>query len=149
MSEIMNCPFCNGRAIMRERFINGVANVKHYRLECVDCHASFLNWNKNTSKAAAAWNRRAQPENEPDATDINVGNKPLTLEELRQMDGEAVYLVIEDINGFEPLTMCALVEVADGGIWLTNNLGGRSFYEDALDDGITAYRTKPERSDGE
>ena len=58
MSEIKNCPFCNGTAIMRERFINGVANVKHYRLECVDCHASFLNWNKNTSKAIAAWNRR-------------------------------------------------------------------------------------------
>ena len=81
MSEIMNCPFCNGRAIMRERFINGVANVKHYRLECVDCHASFLNWNKNTSKAIAAWNRRAQPENEP-----------LTLDDLRQMGGEPIWI---------------------------------------------------------
>ena len=76
--------------------------------------------------------------------------KPLTLDELRQMDGEPVYLVIEDINGFKPpLTMWVLIACADddAGIWLTNSLGGRSHYENSLDDGIHAYRRKPEEAD--
>lgn len=74
---------------------------------------------------------------------------PLTFDELREMNGEPVYLVIKDINGFEPpLTMWALIECADDdmGIWLTNSLGGRSHYENSLDDGILAYRRKPEEA---
>lgn len=84
--------------------------------------------------------RRAQPANEP-----------LTLEQLRKMDGEPVYLVIENVNGFNPITMWALVEIEEDGIWLTSNLGGRNFYEDAIDDGINVYARKTEmkRSENE
>ena len=84
--------------------------------------------------------RRAQPANEP-----------LTLEQLREMDGEPVYLVIENVNGFNPITMWALVEIEEDGIWLTSNLGGRNFYEDAIDDGINVYARKTEmkRSENE
>ena len=77
--------------------------------------------------------RRAQPTNEP-----------LTLEELREMDGEPVFLIIEDVNGFGPITMWALVEIEEDGIWMTNNLGGRSYCENALDDGINVYARKTE-----
>ena len=82
--------------------------------------------------------RRAQPANEP-----------LTLEQLRKMDGEPVYLVIENVNGFNPITMWALVEIEEDGIWLTSNLGGRNFYEDAIDDGINVYARKTEMKGSE
>lgn len=59
--ELLPCPFCGGRAILRERFVHGVANKKHYRFECVECHAVYKNWFKNINRAVAAWNRRVQP----------------------------------------------------------------------------------------
>lgn len=78
--KIEKCPFCGGEAIMRERFIHGSANTKHYRLECKDCHASFLNWNKNTSKAIAAWNSRT-------GKDINVATNA---DRIRAMSDEGL-----------------------------------------------------------
>ena len=73
-------------------------------------------------------------------------NEPLTLDELRQMDGQPVYVVIDD--GLEPLKMWALVDYIEEEMCLilTNNLGGRSEYydEDNLNqDHITAYRRPP------
>nr|WP_300183100.1 hypothetical protein [uncultured Agathobaculum sp.] len=74
-------------------------------------------------------------------------NEPLTLAELREMDGKPVYVVIDD--GFEPLKMWALVDYIkeEQCLTLTNNLGGRSQYYTADDleiDHITAYRCPPE-----
>ena len=74
-------------------------------------------------------------------------NEPLTLAELREMDGKPVYVVIDD--GFEPLKMWALVDYIkeEQCLTLTNNLGGRSQYYTADDleiDHITAYRRPPE-----
>ncbi len=72
-------------------------------------------------------------------------NEPLTLEELRYMDGEPVYMVYDGEGG--PLEGWALVEVdsEDEGIWLTNSLGGRSEYtfDEGLEDGMTLYRRSP------
>ena len=72
-------------------------------------------------------------------------NKPLTLDELRKMDGEPVWVVYGEDEG-----MWALVEVLEASIFLTNNLGGRSEYAadvELEDDGITVYRQKPEEDD--
>ena len=68
-------------------------------------------------------------------------NTPLTLDELRRMDGEPVWVVYGENEG-----MWALVEVCEESIFLTNNLGGRTEYADDVeleDDGITVYRQKP------
>ena len=77
-----------------------------------------------------------------DVPDKDVGkNKPLTLDELRQMDGEPVWVVYG-----EDESMWALVEVCEESIFLTNNLGGRTEYAadvELEDDGITVYRQKP------
>jgi Lar family restriction alleviation protein len=63
MSEtLLDCPFCGGEALMRERYINGIANRKHYRRECRHCKATFAHWYRSMKKADEAWNRRAQPE---------------------------------------------------------------------------------------
>lgn len=74
-------------------------------------------------------------------------NEPLTLEQLREMDGEPVFVVIDD--GIEPLKMWALVDyiAEEQCLTLTNNLGGRSQYYTADDleiYHITAYRRPPE-----
>ena len=74
-------------------------------------------------------------------------NEPLTLEELREMDGEPVYLIVDD--QYEPLKMWALIEVVETAncVILTSNLGGRNEYYDndeMKDDGVTAYRRPPE-----
>ena len=65
MSELKPCPFCGGEAMMRERYIEGIANRKHYRRECRHCKATFADWYRSIKKADEAWNRRAQPDNEP------------------------------------------------------------------------------------
>lgn len=70
-------------------------------------------------------------------------NEPLTIEQLREMDGEPVFVVIDD--GIEPLKMWALVDyiAEEQCLTLTNNLGGRSQYYTADDleiDHITVYR---------
>ena len=67
-------------------------------------------------------------------------NEPLTLDELRKMDGEPVWVVYG-----EDESMWALVEVCEESIFLTNNLGGRTEYAadvELEDDGITVYRQK-------
>ena len=78
-----------------------------------------------------------------DVTDKNVEkNEPLTLDELRKMDVEPVWVVYGEDEG-----MWALVEVCEESIFLTNNLGGRTEYADDAeleDDGLTVYRQKPE-----
>ena len=77
-------------------------------------------------------------------TNRNGLNAPLTLDELRQMDGDPVWVVYDEDAG-----MWALVEVLEESIFLTNNLGGRSEYAadvELEDDGITVYRQKPEEA---
>ncbi len=79
-------------------------------------------------------------------------NEPLTIEQLREMDGEPVWVVYDQdaaktTPGFDPLTLWALVEVTKDSVFLTNNLGGRTAYADDQDlawAGITAYRRPPE-----
>ena len=75
-------------------------------------------------------------------TNRNGLNAPLTMDELRHMDGEPVWVVYGEDEG-----MWGLVEVCEESIFLTNNLGGRTEYAadvELEDDGITVYRRKPE-----
>lgn len=57
---------------------------KNLEVECNECRAKSDEYGAEL-EAIAAWNRRAQQE-----------NKPLTLDELRQMDGEPVWVVCEE-----------------------------------------------------
>ena len=77
--------------------------------------------------------------------------QPLTLEQLREMDGQCVKVVVD---GVERLEMLALVEVQEdeGCVLLRNNLGGVSeFYsdEDLREDGVKVYAYTPTHIDRE
>lgn len=84
-------------------------------------------------------------------------NKALTLEQLREMDGEPVWVIYDQdaaktTPGFDPLTFWALVEVTKNSVFLTNNFGGRTVYVDDQDldlAGIAAYRRPPEGEEGD
>ncbi len=81
---------------------------------------------------AMAWNRRAQQQE----------NKPLTLEELRGMRGEPVYVVKGKCQWWD------IVDFTAGG-WLYLRIANKT--DLALDDYGTkwlAYRQKPEVQDG-
>lgn len=77
-------------------------------------------------------------------------NEPLTLDELREMDGEPVYLIVD--VGYEPLEMWALIDVPEEDhVLLINNIGGRLEYysdDDLKQDHITVYRRPPEGRNG-
>lgn len=77
-----------------------------------------------------------------------VKNDPLTLDELREMDGEPVWVVFTpDIDG-ERLSIWALVSVDENNeIFLQNSLGGRSAYKDVAADIEAIYRRKPEKGE--
>ena len=85
-------------------------------------------------------------------TDTNVPTmpygEPLTLEQLRGMDGRCVNVTVD---GIEPLEMLALVEVQkdEDCVLLRNNLGGVSeFYsdEDLIEDGVKVYAYAEDKS---
>jgi Lar family restriction alleviation protein len=57
--KLLPCPFCGGESLLRDRYINGAANTKHYIRECRHCKATFAHWFRSIKKANEAWNRRA------------------------------------------------------------------------------------------
>lgn len=73
-------------------------------------------------------------------------NDPLTLDELREMDGEPVWVVFTPDADGECLTMWALISVdrENDEIFLQNNIGGSSAYEEIVEDIMAIYRRRPE-----
>ena len=58
MNELKPCPFCGGESLLRDLYIKGVANTKHYIRECHHCKATFAHWFRSIKRANEAWNRR-------------------------------------------------------------------------------------------
>jgi Lar family restriction alleviation protein len=89
--ELKPCPFCGCKAEVE----SGKANITMssgdvFVVKCtnIGCNAAIYFEFETEQEAISAWNHRPQPE-----------NPPLTLEELREMDGEPVFI----IDGDEPL----------------------------------------------
>lgn len=146
-NTLLPCPFCGDEAEIISRpvytylkpYDPETADKKHY-VQCKGCATQCGALEYDTpEEAAAAWNRRSRPE-----------NKPLTLDELRQMDGEPVW--VEHLK-----SSCS---VGQPGEWLilkvctpTRERPYIDFKDTALcalyyGKGWLAYRHKPERSEG-
>ena len=82
MEELKACPFCGSTNVEISPYGGAKA------VACMDCfcRSEIFEGENAKEKAIAAWNRRAAPE-----------NKALTLEELRKMDGEPVW--VKEIDG--------------------------------------------------
>ena len=77
-------------------------------------------------------------------------NEPLTLEQLREMDGEPVYIVFSpDVDG-EKLQFWALVAVDEwDDVYLANKDEWAFNYEEFLEDVEAIYRRPPEGEEGD
>lgn len=135
--ELKPCPFCGSTRIFYERY-EGPAGER-WRCWCAECLAGI---DPGTAQAAGQvremWNRRVEPPNDP-----------LTLEQLREMDGEPVWLVGADDAEIERNGYA----VVDFRIWGRENAPVIFWFGSATEDepaperyGKTwkAYRRRPE-----
>lgn len=132
MEELKPCPFCGGK-ISRQIGFGGLNFFK-----CLECGVviSFDNdyYNTHRNEAIAAWNCRAEPE-----------NKPLTVEQLKNMPGEVVWVVL--LNIAKPVSCEIITEICKDGI-RTVSANGNDYASFGLY-GKTwlAYARKPEGSE--
>jgi Lar family restriction alleviation protein len=135
-NTLLPCPFCGGRATVKTRYIGygsiGLGEHDEYRVVCKECRASSDEY-RHEAEAIAAWNRRAEPE-----------NKPLTLDELRQMDGEPVWIVTTEDPQNNPPAWEIIYEVSAHGVYMRrgdnpDDFGAFELYGKTW----LAYRSKP------
>ena len=140
-NTLLPCPFCGGEAE-----INRINHCYEwlYEARCPDCGCGTDGCDEEW-RAAEMWNRRTQPE-----------NKPLTLEELRQMDGQPVYIIEHPNWGHWELSCDAedYIQDRDEDFYgMTCNAIKDGWCSGTCKYGLhnmgwLAYRHKPERSEG-
>lgn len=128
MTDLKPCPFCGGKVEIDMLDSENSRNVKIYSaVHCPECHEWFFK-GLSRGKIIERWNRRAQPE-----------NKPLTLEELRRMDGQPVWVTFLDdvftIGHTAPLWMIVNAEEKE--------FQAKNEYVCFSDIGCIAYPSKP------
>ena len=95
-SELKPCPFCGGEADIDE--IAGNPDTGEPYAWGVGCKKCNIGWYEETKeKAIAMWNRRPSP-----------STAPLTIDELRKMDGEPVWTVPLDGSGIGEWTIITI-----------------------------------------
>ena len=140
MDELKPCPFCGGTNITMGAY--SIAPECHIECECGAGIELIVNFDAEMSveehddlcamELAMAWNRRAQQQS----------NKPLTLEELRGMRGEPVYITKGKRQWWDIVNFIS-------EDWLYLRIANKTSLP--LDDYGTklfAYRRKPEVQDG-
>lgn len=139
LDELKPCPFCGGTNITMGAY--SIAPECHIECECGAGIELIVNFDAEMSveehddlcamELAMAWNRRA-----------GLSNNPLTLEELRGMRGEPVYVVKGKCQWWD------IVDFIAGG-WLYLRIANKTDLAiDGYSNGWLAYRRKPEVQDG-
>lgn len=127
MSELKPCPFCGELPIQFVK--DGLTQIRCNNTQCWIVPATSFYTDRKT--AVEAWEERAQP-----------ANDPLTLEQLRSMDGEPVW--IESGDG----AVCAYSGWAIVGRYYDDTIAlyvpDNVYYEAAIRHGtVLAYRRPP------
>ena len=86
MEELKACPFCGCKAEICRTALTSQSEPRFF-VSCGVCGVETPRIAKTKDEAASAWNRRTAPE-----------NKPLTLEQLREMDGKPVYFDWDNVG---------------------------------------------------
>ena len=126
--QMKPCPRCGGKGLI---YYEG---PKYYYAECEDCPIELHEIYFSPESAADAWNYRAEKP-----------NAPLTLEELREMAGEPVWVSTGRLSEWCIVHSCHSDDVIGGGVIMTRRTAEKRTYPYA-DCGKTwlAYRRKPE-----
>lgn len=124
------CPFCGSTDVILVTCPAWPSST--YELMCTDCNVILQAKDKET--ACALWNRRAEPP-----------NPPLTLEELREMEGEPVWC--------EDYQCWGIVKFESKGHWANQPFLCGVYHSDGLATSfehdiekreLTLYRRRPE-----
>lgn len=140
MSELklLPCPFCGG-----EPELHNNSSETLYGVYCPACGAQTAHEGFTAGDdAIAAWNRRAQPDQLPAATKL-MPNVPLTLEALRGMNGEPVWVTHSDGSGGR----WGIVNSYNHGLCADVGSGMAYWFDDHI--GNVAYRRKLEPEGGD
>jgi Lar family restriction alleviation protein len=173
MNELKPCPFCGGKAEIQQfanpqnyycvRCTDCGCSTDGYRRSKTESTEA-----ENKAANAAAWNRRTEPENVEEVSrryqaecnydhavedrdalraeleQLKPENKALTVEQLRKMDGEPVWIVL--LNIAKPVSCEIITEVCKDGIRTVgangNDYASFSLYEKTW----LSYAHKPEGS---
>ena len=130
MDNLLPCPFCGGEATISDGGYSGEKFLARCREMSCPAASGFIR--KTHDEAIAAWNHRAQPE-----------NMPLTLDELRQMDGEPVWVMHQDGSG----ARWGIVKDTEHGLCVVVDDDTAYWFTDVC--GTIAYRTKPKEVEHE
>lgn len=135
MDELKPCPCCEGESDCNNTGIQTQDGTNLWWVECLVCGLS-TDGHETKEQALDTWNRRPAPE-----------NNPLTLEQLRNMDGEPVFIVESPNWGHWELAEDAEDYLCDRdpdfyGMMLRNDPQGR-YGLHVL--GWIAYARKPEQ----
>lgn len=107
--KLLKCPFCGGEAVI---FYGALETTSAQCLQCGVETSLFSDSPSGSGKqlAIAAWNRRAEHDTETNRLEIDtVKNAALTLDELRGMDGESVWVT----NAVTTKYQCYIVDVEE------------------------------------
>ena len=139
MEKLKLCPFCGGEASCNNRGLNDKNGNPVWWAECLSCGASIEGTENTKGAAIAAWNKRAQ-DTEAKRRRTEQNPKPLTLDELREIEEEIVWVETDECK--------AWYRAGEAGSSGIRSLDGRLTTLKDADYGKTwiAYRTKPERS---
>lgn len=125
MDKLLPCPFCGGEATISDGGYSG----EKFLVRCreLSCPAASGFIRKTHDEAIAAWNRRAQPENEP-----------LTLDELGQLREARIPVWMGRAK--EWIFVAAVADVLYAQVWYVNAKG---FKQTVLYHHEKFYRSKP------
>ncbi len=123
------CPWCNSElAVTYEE-------DRVYKAVCAHCGKTVTFEDKSYYGALDTLNRRSEPE-----------NKPLSLEELRRMDGEPVYLKTNTSRG-NFYALVKHINLQEGKALFSFDCCGWQAYTDDYEKSWTAYAHKPEQEE--